>query len=57
VLFSVEAWNTTDLERLTQLWRRRTQAQVVTDYSVGPDDVITISVPAMDEIQDRLVCV
>lgn len=53
----MEAWNTTDLERLTQLWRRRTQAQVVTDYSVGPDDVIAISVPAMDEIQDRLVCV
>jgi hypothetical protein len=50
----MEAWNTTDLERLTQLWRRRTQVQVVTDYSVGPGDIIEISVPTRDEIQDRL---
>lgn len=45
----------TDLERLAQLWQRRTQNSAVSDYPIGPGDVLEISVPAMEEIKDRTV--
>jgi polysaccharide biosynthesis/export protein len=54
-LFTVATQPTTDLDRLAQLWQRRTREYVVSDYPIGPGDVIEISVPAMQEITDRLV--
>jgi polysaccharide biosynthesis/export protein len=45
----------TDTERLAQLWRQRTHEQVIADYPIGAGDVLEISVPGMDEIQERTV--
>jgi polysaccharide biosynthesis/export protein len=50
---SADAQYTTDLERLAQLWQQRTKEHGASDYPIGPGDVIEISVPAMDEINDR----
>ena len=44
---------TTDVERLARLWEKRTQQSAVSDYPIGPGDVLEISVPAMEEIKDR----
>jgi polysaccharide biosynthesis/export protein len=42
-----------DLERLGRLWETRTQQRSVSDYPIGPGDLLQISVPAMEEIKDR----
>jgi protein involved in polysaccharide export with SLBB domain len=52
---SADAQYATDLERLAQLWQQRTKEHGVSDYPIGPGDVIEISVPAMDEINDRTI--
>jgi polysaccharide export outer membrane protein len=49
--FQVEQEN--DLERLARLWEKRTQDNSITDYPIGPGDVLEISVPAMEEIKER----
>jgi polysaccharide export outer membrane protein len=45
----------TDLERLAQLWHRRTQEGASADYPIGPGDVLEISVPHMEELESRTV--
>jgi polysaccharide export outer membrane protein len=48
--------NTKDELRLEELWQERTSdATLNEDYSVGPGDVLSISVPTASEIQDRKV--
>lgn len=44
-----------DVERLADLWRKRTQEEVITDYPIGPGDVLEVSVPAMEELKSRTV--
>lgn len=44
---------TTDVDRLTRLWEQRTKYSVVSDYPIGPGDLLQVSVPAMDEIRER----
>lgn len=44
---------TTDVERLARLWEKRTQQSPISDYPIGPGDLLEISVPAMEEIKDR----
>ena len=41
-----------DLERLTSLWERRARDKLVTDYPIGPGDVIELNVPGMEEIKN-----
>ena len=41
-----------DLERLAHLWQKRTQEGSFSDYPIGPGDVLQISVPAMDELNE-----
>src|SRR5215813_281314 len=41
-----------DLERLAHLWQERTQEGSLSDYPIGPGDVLQISVPAMDELSE-----
>jgi polysaccharide export outer membrane protein len=43
--------------RLTELWNRRTSTEGSghEDYPIGPGDVLTVSVPEIDEIKDRKV--
>lgn len=43
----------TDVDRLARLWEQRTRYGVIHDYPIGPGDVLTVSVPSMDEIRDR----
>lgn len=52
---SVFSQDATDLERLGRLWQVRTQQSSVSDYPIGPGDVLEISVPLMEEIKDRAV--
>ena len=42
-----------DLDKLADLWRTRSQKTPSYDYPIGPGDVLQISVPAMEEIKDR----
>ncbi len=44
-----------DLERLAQLWQKRTQEGAASDYPIGPGDVLEIAVPAMEELSNRTV--
>ncbi len=44
-----------DLEKLAKLWKERTQDKTVTDYPIGAGDVLQITVPAMEELHDRVV--
>jgi protein involved in polysaccharide export with SLBB domain len=45
-----------DAAELSQLWQERTSAiSSNQDYPIGPGDILTISVPQMDELQDRKV--
>lgn len=44
-----------DAERLEELYRKRTQREVVADYPIGPGDVLVISVPPIDELKQRTV--
>ena len=43
----------TDMERLAAVWQQRREQ--VTDYPIGPGDVIEISVPAMKELESRTI--
>ena len=43
------------MARLVQLWSQRTQEVKSTDYSLGPGDVLEISVPGMGELESRTV--
>jgi len=52
---SPEAPNAVALERLAQLWQRRTQDGVLADHPLGPGDVLEISVPAIEDLKDRTV--
>jgi len=52
---SLDAPNTQERERLTQLWQRRTQEGVLADHPIGPGDLLEISVPAIEELKDRTV--
>jgi polysaccharide biosynthesis/export protein len=54
VLASVDQ-NTADLQRLADLWSRRSQGDQLSDYPIGPGDVLEISVPAIEELKDRVV--
>ena len=48
--------NTADMQELEQLWQRRTaQVSSTEDYPIGPGDVLTVSVPDMEELQQRKV--
>src|SRR5213594_3869747 len=42
-----------DLEKLVRLWHARSQEKTISDYPVGPGDVIQISVPAVEELRVR----
>lgn len=44
-----------DLQKLADLWRKRTKDSGVNEYPIGPGDVIEISVPAMEELKNRSV--
>lgn len=44
-----------DTTRLDALYRSRTRGQSVTDYPIGPGDVLEISVPPIDELRERTV--
>lgn len=47
---------TADTQELEQLWQQRTtQTSSTEDYPIGPGDVLEISVPEMDEMQQRKV--
>ena len=46
-----QAKENNDLERLAQLWERRRRENLVSDYPIGPGDVIEISVAGMEEIK------
>ena len=47
--------DSSDLQKIALLWQTRTKESVVTDYPIGPGDVLEISVPAMEELKDRNV--
>jgi protein involved in polysaccharide export with SLBB domain len=44
-----------DLDKLGDLWRARSQDKKSSDYPVGVGDVVQISVPAIEELRDRTV--
>jgi polysaccharide export outer membrane protein len=54
-LFTSNGQDPTGLERLAQLWQRRTQDRPLTDYPIGSGDVLEITVPAMEELRGRVV--
>jgi polysaccharide export outer membrane protein len=54
-LFTPNGQELTGLERLAQLWQRRTQDRPLTDYPMGPGDILEITVPAMEELRGRVV--
>ena len=41
--------------RLDALWQQRTNDKSESDFTVGPGDVLEISVPAIDDLKDRSV--
>jgi protein involved in polysaccharide export with SLBB domain len=47
--------NVQDTTRLDALYRARTQGDTVTDYPIGPGDIVQISVPPIDELRERTV--
>jgi len=53
--FNSDTRETSDLEKLADLWQRRTQEGSIVDYPIGPGDVLEISVPAMKELTSRTV--
>ncbi len=55
VEFASGGHKTVELQRLTQLWQKRTQGGTVSDYPIGPGDVLEISVPAAEELSSRAV--
>lgn len=44
-----------DLDKLQNLWHVRSQRLSASDYPVGAGDVLEISVPAIEELRDRIV--
>ena len=52
--FEAQTPNSMQLERLAQLWQERTQGAMLSDHPLGPGDVIEISVPAVEELKDRM---
>jgi polysaccharide export outer membrane protein len=52
---STSSQDATDVARLARLWQTRTQQSAVSDYPIGPGDLLEITVPAMEEIKDRSV--
>jgi protein involved in polysaccharide export with SLBB domain len=44
-----------DTSRLEALYRSRTTGITVADYPIGPGDVVSISVPPIDELRERTV--
>jgi polysaccharide biosynthesis/export protein len=46
---------TNDLGRLAKLWQERTRENSVSEYPIGPGDVVEISVPAIEELRSRVV--
>lgn len=54
-VFTAGSQGPVDLERLAQLWHKRTQEGAASDYPIGPGDVLEISVPAMEELSSRTV--
>jgi polysaccharide biosynthesis/export protein len=44
-----------DLQKLADLWRKRTKDSAGNEYPIGPGDVIEVSVPAMEELKNRSV--
>ncbi|HVB78664.1 MAG TPA: polysaccharide biosynthesis/export family protein [Candidatus Binataceae bacterium] len=47
--------NAQDTTRLDALYRSRTRGQAVTDYPIGPGDIVQVSVPPIDELRERTV--
>lgn len=45
----------TDMDKLAGLWQERQQNKSVTDYPIGPGDVLEITVPAIEELRSRVV--
>jgi polysaccharide biosynthesis/export protein len=44
-----------NLKRLDELWQARTQATPTTDYPLGVGDRLSISVPGIEDLKDRIV--
>lgn len=42
-----------DLERLTSLWQERTQDGPVSDFAIGPGDLLEVSVSGLPELEAR----
>lgn len=49
------AMNPAEAAALDRLWRRRSAASSNAEYPIGPNDVITVSVPDIEEMQGRRV--
>jgi polysaccharide export outer membrane protein len=49
------AGDNSDVERLRALWLRRSKSPLLSDYPIGPGDVIEIAVPAMEELRSHTV--
>src|SRR4051794_36462950 len=47
--------DTGDIDKLTRLWQERSQDKTITDFPIGPGDVIELSVPAIEELRARTV--
>jgi polysaccharide export outer membrane protein len=52
-LFTPDSQNPTALQRLADLWQRRTRGNPPSDYPIAPGDVLEISVPGLEEFKDR----
>ncbi|HJU29745.1 MAG TPA: polysaccharide biosynthesis/export family protein, partial [Candidatus Binataceae bacterium] len=50
-----ETMNPADAAILDQLWRKRSTASLSDEYPIGPNDVLAISVPDVEEMQARKV--
>jgi protein involved in polysaccharide export with SLBB domain len=44
-----------DAAMLQELWQRRSAASLSEEYPIGPNDVLTVSVPEIEELQARKV--
>ena len=44
----------TDQERLARLWRERTGGGRTADFTLGPGDIIEVSVPVVADLKDRV---
>lgn len=52
---SVPAASNTEIDKLARLWQIRSQKIAASDYPVGAGDVVEVSVPAIEELRDRVV--